>query len=94
MRLLVIDDDPFVLDSMRMVLELDGHAVVQASSGTEGVETFRSAQESEKIFAAVITDLGMPQMNGNQVARRDKGDVACNARHPGDGLGTALAQRP
>jgi CheY-like chemotaxis protein/anti-sigma regulatory factor (Ser/Thr protein kinase) len=68
MRLLIIDDDPFVLDSMRMVLELDGHTVVLASGGREGVEAFRLAREQNQMFAAVITDLGMPHMNGNQVA--------------------------
>lgn len=68
MRLLIIDDDPFVLDSMRMVLELDGHIVMLASGGREGVDAFRLAQGRNELFAAVITDLGMPHMNGNQVA--------------------------
>jgi signal transduction histidine kinase/ActR/RegA family two-component response regulator len=68
MRLLIIDDDPFVLDSMHMVLELDGHTAVRASSGKEGVDAFRLAQDHNQEFAAVITDLGMPNMNGNQVA--------------------------
>jgi signal transduction histidine kinase/CheY-like chemotaxis protein len=68
MRLLIIDDDPFVLDSMHMVLELDGHTAVRANSGKEGVDAFRLAQDHNEGFAAVITDLGMPNMNGNQVA--------------------------
>jgi signal transduction histidine kinase len=72
MRLLIIDDDPFVLDSMRMVLELDGHTVIQASSGEDGVEAFRAALERSETFFAVITDLGMPRMNGNQVAKAIK----------------------
>lgn len=72
MRLLIIDDDPFVLDSMRMVLELDGHTVIQAGSGEDGVEAFRAAQDRGEAFFAVITDLGMPRMNGNQVAKAIK----------------------
>lgn len=68
MRLLIIDDDPFVLDSMIMVLELDGHTVAKAGGGKEGIEIFRRAQASNENFTAVITDLGMPDMNGNQVA--------------------------
>jgi signal transduction histidine kinase/ActR/RegA family two-component response regulator len=68
MRLLIIDDDPFVLDSMRMVLELDGHTVVTAGGGKEGVNVFRQARDQNLMFTAVITDLGMPDMNGNQVA--------------------------
>jgi CheY-like chemotaxis protein/anti-sigma regulatory factor (Ser/Thr protein kinase) len=72
MRLLIIDDDPFVLDSMRMVLELDGHTVVRASGGKEGVNAFRLARDRSEMFTAVITDLGMPDMNGNQVAEAVK----------------------
>ena len=72
MRLLIIDDDPFVLDSMRMVLELDGHTVIQAGSGEDGVEAFRAAQDRGEAFFAVITDLGMPRMSGNQVAKAIK----------------------
>jgi CheY-like chemotaxis protein len=68
MRLLIIDDDPFVLDSMNMVLELDGHTVVKAAGGKDGVNAFRLARDQNQSFTAVITDLGMPDMNGNQVA--------------------------
>jgi signal transduction histidine kinase/ActR/RegA family two-component response regulator len=68
MRLLIIDDDPFVLDSMTMVLELDGHTVVKAAGGKDGLNAFRLARDQNQAFTAVITDLGMPDMNGNQVA--------------------------
>jgi signal transduction histidine kinase len=73
MRLLLIDDDPFVLDSMRTVLELDGHTIAEASDGEAGVAAFRAALESGERFDVVITDLGMPHMDGNQVARTIKG---------------------
>ncbi|HMH65171.1 MAG TPA: ATP-binding protein, partial [Rhizomicrobium sp.] len=72
MRLLIIDDDPFVLDSMKVVLELDEHTVTQVDSGHKGVEIFRAARDRGEMFSAVITDLGMPHMNGNQVARAIK----------------------
>jgi len=68
-RILIIDDDPVILDSMRMVLELDGHIVTSANDGRAGVDTFRKAQAAGEAFAVVITDLGMPYMDGHEVAR-------------------------
>jgi signal transduction histidine kinase/ActR/RegA family two-component response regulator len=72
MRILVVDDDPFVLDSMRMVLELDGHTIATAEGGQNGIDTFRNAQTSGDPFEFVITDLGMPYVDGQQVARAVK----------------------
>jgi CheY-like chemotaxis protein len=73
MRILLIDDDPFVLDSMAMVLELDGHTIVAMAGGRTGIEAFRVAKEEGKPFAVVLTDLGMPEVDGSQVARAIKG---------------------
>jgi len=71
LRILIVDDDPFVLDSMRTVLELDGHDIATATGGQEAIEAVRKAQ-SNGGFAVVITDLGMPYVDGNQVARAVK----------------------
>ncbi len=71
LRILIVDDDPFVLDSMRAVLELDGHAVTTAEGGQAAIDSFRGAQGNGG-FAVVITDLGMPYVDGNQVARAVK----------------------
>jgi len=68
LRLLVVDDDPLLIKSLRDTLETDGHLVVTANGGREGIEAFRQAQERHEPFAAVITDLGMPYVNGRQVA--------------------------
>ncbi len=73
MRILLVDDDPFVLDSMGVVLEQDGHTVVAAEGGKAGVAAFASAQAAGLSFAVVITDLGMPEVDGNQVAHAVKG---------------------
>jgi CheY-like chemotaxis protein/anti-sigma regulatory factor (Ser/Thr protein kinase) len=72
LRILIIDDDPVILDSMRLVLELDGHTVTAANDGRAGVETFKTAHEAGEAFAVVITDLGMPYMDGHEVARAIK----------------------
>jgi len=71
LRILLVDDDPFVLDSMRMVLELDGHDVTTASGGQDGIDSVRKAR-GNGAYAVVITDLGMPYVDGNQVARAVK----------------------
>ncbi|MGH8020238.1 MAG: ATP-binding protein, partial [Opitutaceae bacterium] len=68
MRILIIDDDPFLLGSLRDVLENDGHSVFCASSGQAGVDAFRAAYESGEPFALVLTDLSMPHMDGGRVA--------------------------
>jgi signal transduction histidine kinase/ActR/RegA family two-component response regulator/HAMP domain-containing protein len=68
LRLLVVDDDPLLIKSLRDTLEAEGHMVVTATGGREGIEAFRKAVETPEPFAAVITDLGMPYVNGRQVA--------------------------
>jgi signal transduction histidine kinase/CheY-like chemotaxis protein len=68
LRLLVIDDDPALLKSLSQILADDGHEIVACGSGQAGIDTFRSAEKTGRPFAAVITDLGMPQVDGGQVA--------------------------
>jgi len=69
MRLLVIDDDPLLLKSLRDILESDGYQVTAANGGKDGIEAFSAALARGEPFAAVLTDLGMPHMDGRQVAR-------------------------
>jgi signal transduction histidine kinase/ActR/RegA family two-component response regulator len=68
LRLLVVDDDPLLTKSLRDTLEADGHSVVTASGGQEGIDTFAASERSGERFAAVITDLGMPYVDGRKVA--------------------------
>jgi CheY-like chemotaxis protein len=68
LRLLVVDDDPVLLRSLRDVLETDGHAVTQAPDGAAGINAFQTALASGKVFDAVISDLGMPGLDGRRVA--------------------------
>jgi signal transduction histidine kinase/CheY-like chemotaxis protein len=66
--LLVIDDDPVLLQTLRNILENDGHSVTVAPGGAEGIAAFRDAQQAGRPVAAVITDLGMPNVDGRKVA--------------------------
>ena len=68
LRILVIDDDPILIRSMRDVLEADGHQVDTALGGQAGIDAFIAARGTEREFAVVITDLGMPRIDGRRVA--------------------------
>jgi CheY-like chemotaxis protein/anti-sigma regulatory factor (Ser/Thr protein kinase) len=67
-RILVVDDDPLLIKSLRDTLESDGHVVVTAQGGQEGIDTFAAAKQRQELFDAVITDLGMPHVDGRKVA--------------------------
>jgi CheY-like chemotaxis protein len=68
MRILVVDDDPRILRSLSDALASDGHVVVTAGSGEAAIDAFSAAQVHREPFAVVITDLGMPHMDGRRVA--------------------------
>jgi PAS domain S-box-containing protein len=68
LRVLLVDDDPLLLNSLRDVLEADGHFVTIAPGGRQGIDTFVAAVQRNEAFAIVITDLGMPHIDGRKVA--------------------------
>jgi len=68
LHLLLIDDDPLILQALRDAMEFDGHRVVCAHGGQAGIDTFMAASDRNESFDAVITDLGMPHIDGRQVA--------------------------
>ncbi len=70
LRILLIDDDPLVLKSLRDALENDQHEVVTAEGGQAGIDEFARALEGGKWFDVVVTDLGMPYVDGRKVATR------------------------
>jgi PAS domain S-box-containing protein len=72
LRILVIDDDPIILKSLADMFERDGHFVQIADGGQRGIDAFRVAKERREPFAVVITDLGMPYVDGKAVAQAIK----------------------
>jgi signal transduction histidine kinase/CheY-like chemotaxis protein len=68
LHILIVDDDPLIIRSLRAILEDDGHAVTTAAGGQEGIDVLSAAAERDERFAAVITDLGMPYVDGRKVA--------------------------
>ena len=73
LRVLAIDDDPMVLGALREILDGDGHAVVLAGGGETGIAAFQAAEAEGRPFSVVITDLGMPHVDGRKVAAAVKG---------------------
>ncbi len=69
-KILIVDDDPDIVESMRVVLESHGHHVSSAAGGPEGLKKTR--QESPDL---IILDVMMPDgMDGFEVAREIKKD--------------------
>jgi CheY-like chemotaxis protein len=62
-RILVVDDEPFVCDAVKMMLAFDGHEVVTANNGKEALAAFEKGK-----FDLVITDFAMPGMKGDELA--------------------------
>jgi signal transduction histidine kinase/ActR/RegA family two-component response regulator len=74
LRILYIDDEPVLRQLMHDVLEVHHHTVSVATGGREGVEMFRSHLRGQEPYEVVITDLGMPDMDGKNVARAIKAE--------------------
>ena len=73
LRLLLVDDDPLIIKTVQEVLASEGHTVVTADGGENGINAFLAARVRGARFDAVITDLGMPYVDGRRVAAAIKG---------------------
>lgn len=67
-RILVIDDDPLVLETLQNMLHAGGHTTVPASGGQAGIDIFQLEHGAQQRFDLVLTDLGMPSVDGHAVA--------------------------
>ncbi|MGA7400597.1 MAG: response regulator transcription factor [Candidatus Sulfotelmatobacter sp.] len=65
MKLLVVEDEPRMLELLRRGLTEEGHNVVCAADGSEGWELARAYE-----FDAVVLDIMVPKMNGFELARK------------------------
>src|SRR6266436_7135914 len=68
LRILLVDDDPILLQSLRDTLEGDGHSITAAGGGQAGIDAFTAAVSGGTPFDVVVTDLGMPYVDGRKVA--------------------------
>lgn len=62
-RILLIDDDELLRDTVLQMLELDGHQVSEAADGEAGLQRFGDGRG----FDLVITDILMPGIDGTRV---------------------------
>ncbi len=63
-KILVVDDDPDILDAVTMILQSQGYNVVTARDGVEGLAALKAEQPD-----LMILDLLMPKMDGFAVCR-------------------------
>jgi two-component system cell cycle sensor histidine kinase/response regulator CckA len=65
--LLIVDDDPFILETASMMLELAGYEILRADSGHAAL---RLCAEPHDPIDLLLTDIEMPLMNGPELAAR------------------------
>jgi CheY-like chemotaxis protein len=63
-KILVIDDDPMMLELYREILAQAGHEVVIAENGTQGLARSESQPE------LIVVDLMMPNLNGYEFVKQ------------------------
>lgn len=68
MRILVVDDDRAVRESLRRSLEFNGYSVELASDGAQALEAINGNRPD-----AMVLDVMMPRLDGLEVARRLRG---------------------
>jgi CheY-like chemotaxis protein len=61
-QILVVDDEAIIRQSIRMLLEHDGHQVWMVESGDEALKLL-----AQRTFDLIITDFPMPGMHGDQL---------------------------
>lgn len=64
-RVLLIEDNADSRDMYRLLLELDGHDVLEADDGTRGLELLRT-----ELPDLALVDIGLPTLDGYEIARR------------------------
>lgn len=64
-KILLIDDSDLIRRSLQAQLEIDGHEVVAAAHGGEGLKVFQTGR-----FDIIITDILMPEVEGIETLRR------------------------
>jgi signal transduction histidine kinase/AmiR/NasT family two-component response regulator len=64
-RVLIIEDNRDAREMFRMMLELDGHDVLEAEEGCAGLQLLRSEQPD-----VAFIDVGLPGLDGYEIARR------------------------
>ena len=67
---LVVEDNPDARDTLKRILELDGHRVRVASDGVSALDAVRAAPPE-----VALIDIGLPRMDGYELARRIRAEL-------------------
>ena len=70
MKVLVVDDEPGIRDSLGRALRLEGYEVSTAEDGLDALQQLRGGAEPD----ALVLDVLMPNMDGLEVCRQLRGD--------------------
>jgi signal transduction histidine kinase/ActR/RegA family two-component response regulator len=68
LRILLVDDDPLLIKSLQDTLQEEGHLITATHGGQAGIDAFSAALRCGERFDLVVTDLGMPHVDGRKVA--------------------------
>jgi CheY-like chemotaxis protein len=85
-KILVVDDTPANLHAFRAILELDGHEILEAASGTEALKL-----SLKHDFAVILLDVRMPVLSGLETAEALRSG---KAKHTAIILMSAYEQTP
>ncbi len=66
-KVLTIEDDVLLRETLTEILEVYGHTVVQAEDGEDGIDMFRESSPD-----LVLCDINMPKMDGFEVLKKLK----------------------
>jgi signal transduction histidine kinase/ActR/RegA family two-component response regulator len=67
LRILFVDDEPLLRELVREILETEGHTVITAEGGPAGLQTFRQMLMAGRPPDVLLTDLGMPHLDGREL---------------------------
>ncbi len=73
-RILVVEDEPNIVESLRFILEQGGFDLDIVSDGREALQRLR-----EQSFAAMVLDIMLPGLSGFDVLREVRGDASLAA---------------
>ena len=71
MNILMVDDDPDMLEIFRLLLKVNGHRPITALGGKEGLDIAR-----KELPDVILLDLMMPDIDGFEVLRQLKLDIS------------------
>lgn len=72
LKILSVEDDILISDMLKNILESRGHKLIQAQNGLSGLEQYKKSIDEKVPFDLVITDLGMPGLNGSTLSKEIK----------------------